>query len=314
MNNINIKISKSNIPQFNTDSFHNLFLIKCIGIGSYGYVFKISDIFCIKLLIDHVNEFDNKYTDYTETQIIEKIIDNNNFHINCNNYAIGNIQETIYKDLFHPKIDIFVNNSENIYSDSLIIKKEKVYKFNIKVGFPIIIMPLFIPLRKYDTGFIYKNNFLIKMIDNLIKAQQEFLSIGLINLDFKLSNSVIDNQKIKYIDFGIVKNIESIDFILYNKNKYFLWKSESTINSNMSHIIGINVLEFISNRIYTLCNKHILYKFLSLQNISNDIKNLIQNIIENNIDWDIFVNEFNNIKSNYNIDDIIIPLNRVILL
>lgn len=314
---LNIKIIKSNIDEYVKENVYQINLIKCIGYGSYGYIFKINDFFCIKILLDPITVYDNKYSDYNEAQIVAKII-NNNFSINCSNYSIGLIEETDY--LYNnEKINIFVNK-ERLLQDSYVIKNKKLNKFAIMVKYSVLIMPLFVSIKKYDLSIINTDEYIIKLIDILINAQKEFLSIGLINLDYKLSNTVIDSLgNIRFIDFGIIKNLININYVIDNKNRYFLWHRFETINLNMTYMIGVYILEILYGDIYlTRDNPNLieitLYKFLDLDYFSNAIKNIIEELILDKIDWADFLDKFNKIKLNYDIENIKIPFNRLMLL
>ena len=317
MSKIKIKIDKSNLNEFIPSQKYDIILKKCIGYGSYGYIFKTNfEKYAVKLLLDSADTFDLKYSDYNEVEVIDKIISSKKeFRVNCGDYAIGKIFKNIGEFLEHDNIRIYVN-TEN--SPINIESQVKNNKFIIKEYFPVIIMPLFIPLNDsiYDSNFIKNNLYICKLIDLLIISQKEMLSIGLINLDLKTQNAVMDEENnLKLIDFGIVKCIDKMEEIFNNSSKYYIWPFEKkSIEIVILYMICIFIIEIYYYRIHDIKkNKYILdfiiKDFDECNNLSDDICSLLKKALYNGIKWDDFLYEFEQIKNKFNLDEVKLPIN-----
>ena len=316
MDKVNIKIFKSNIYLFEEDKEYLINLKKCIGIGSYGYVFSINDnCYAIKLLIDSESTLNNTYTDFTEVAVVEKIIDNyQKFNVNCYFYSIGYLLKT-EKGYDSKKIDIKVNiGDEN--DSSFVIKKKKLFKFVLKEKYPVLIMPLFQKYFKnnYNNIFIRNDIYLCKLIDTLINAQKEFLSIGVINIDFKLNNILLDDDNnLRFIDFGLTRKIDNMEKDAKNDIKYFIWPfGVKKISYYLSYMICMIIMEIYYPRIYEIKTLRSVLRFVvenfdQVNTISEDIKLLIYDVFFNEVEWNEFLIRFDKIKSKYNLDIVKIP-------
>jgi len=317
MSKIKIKIDKSNLNEFVPSQKYDIILKKCIGYGSYGYIFSTNyEKYVLKLLLDSADTFDLKYSDFNEVEVIDKIISSKNkFLVNCGDYAIGKIFKNIGEFLENDNIRIYVNREDSPLKIESQVKNEK---FIIKEYFPVIIMPLFIPLNDsiYDCNFIKNNLYICKIMDLLIISQKEMLSIGLINLDLKTQNAVMDdNNNLKLIDFGIVKCIDKMEEIFNNSSKYYIWPFEKTsIEIVIPYMICIFIIEIYYYRIHDIKkNKYILdfiiKDFDECNNLSDDICSLLKKALYDGIKWDDFLEEFEKIKKEFNLDEVKLPIN-----
>jgi len=317
MDKVRIRIFKSNINEYEANMEYVVQLKKCIGIGSYGYVFSINNFsYAIKLLLDPENSSVNNYTDFTEIYVVEKILENSDkININCNNYSIGYILKMEQENQVNKKINIYVNDDDE-NRDSIIIKKKKMYKFILREKYPILIMPLFYKYFKnnFNNLFIRNDIYLCKLIDTLINAQKELLSIGIINVDFKLNNILFDdNNNLRFIDFGINRKIENIDKDALNDIKYFIWPfGVKKLNCYLSYMICMIIIEIYYPRIYEVKTlrsvlRFVVENFEQVNTISEDIKLLIYDVFFKDLDWNNFLIRFDKIKSKYNLDIVKIP-------
>lgn len=320
MSKILVKIKKSNIDNFKPENEHELYLEKCLGLGSYGYIFKF-DNFAIKILQDKEESFDENYCDLNEIQTVEKFIElNPNFQVICNKYCTGNILYQEEQKLVDGKINIFVNNYSNQDEiNSVVIKKRKRNIFQIFHNYPIIIMPIFIPYDKntFENSFIRKDIYILKLLDYLVNATNEMLSIGLVNLDLKSNNSVIDNNgDLKIIDFGMVKKIDKMNNIFTNEIKYYIWPfGKSTISQCLSYMVAAFIIEIYYPKFYNIktnsrLKKFILDNFGDILTLPFDIKDLIINTLIYGMDWEDFVSEYSKIKQYYDLSKIKIPFRK----
>ena len=166
MNKISVNIYHSNLKNYEINKVYEITAIKSIGNGSYGYIFLTSQYDVIKLIPENPNELKDGYTDFTEENVIKKIIDNkSNFNINNNKYSIGKIIQTepvIKKEkIIHP-IEFLVNISGIKESDinySSIIKNRKKQKFALYETNIVIIMPNYLSFYSYIEIFPIKKEF-----------------------------------------------------------------------------------------------------------------------------------------------------------
>jgi hypothetical protein len=166
MNKISVNIYHSNLKNYEINKVYEITAIKSIGNGSYGYIFLTNTYDVIKLIPENPNESKDDYTDFTEENVIKKIIDNkSNFNINNNKYSIGKIIQTepvIKKEnLIHP-IEFLVNISGISESDinySSIIKNRKKQKFALYETNTVIIMPNYLSFYNYIEIFTSRKEF-----------------------------------------------------------------------------------------------------------------------------------------------------------
>lgn len=316
MSKIKIKIDKSNLNEFLPTQKYDIILKKCIGYGSYGYIFTTNhEKYVLKLLLDSEDTFDLKYSDYNEVEVIDKIISSNNdFLVNCGNYAIGKIFKNIGDFLENQNIRIYVNRENSPLKIESQVKNEK---FIIKEFFPVIIMPLFTPLNDsiYDCNFIKNNLYICKLIDLLIISQKEMLSIGLINLDLKTQNAVMDDKNnLKLIDFGIVKCIDKMEEIFNNSTKYYIWPFEKkSIEIVIPYMICIFVVEIYYYRIHDIKKNRFILDFIikdfdDCNFLSDDICLLLKKALYEGIKWNDFLDEFEQIKNKFNLEEVKLPI------
>jgi len=315
MNSVKIKIGKSNINYFENEKIYELTLTKCCGFGSYGFIFKTNiENYVIKILLDPEETYDVKYSDYNEVDVIDKIIDKNNFTVNNNIFATGSL---IKSDEFipnHKKISVYVNEKDALVKlNCIVIKKKRVEKFILKEGFPIIIMPYFLPLYSIsiDPMIIKKDILICKLIDSLIKATNEFLEIGFINMDLKMNNAVVDEENnLRFIDFGMIRNVDKINDFFKNDSKYYIWPLETNLYIKIiPYMICIFILELYYPRINFIKNnatllERILDNFNYQEGVSQEIKFLLRKVLLESYDWNNFLEEFNIIKKKYDMDSV----------
>lgn len=314
MNLIKIFITDSSFIEIPQNFEYEFFLEKCIGYGSYGLVFSCTEYnLAVKILTDSSENFDKDFTDYHECEVVKQIIDHKeNFQINCNQYAVGNIVINEAEYDYDADINIQVNKKDSDQKYPSIIRlKDKVKRFILYENYKAIVMPIFIPLYKFinDNTFIKIDIYLCKMIDLLVRSCDEFISIGLINMDIKINNAVLDeNGDFRFIDFGMVRSLRKIDDNFDNESKYYIWPFANTkISHYIPYMIAIFVLEIFYSKVhnYKNTNETLIFaidRFSLLISLSTEIKELIKKSILNLIEYQEFRNEFNKIKSKYNLD------------
>lgn len=318
MTTIKVFINNSSINNFIPSNEYSLTLSECIGCGSYGIIFKIKNSeYVIKILFDD-NCFDEDITDFSETEVIDKMIKDKNIKVNCNQYATVFLKNVENQFPIDGPINIFVNNRNSpIHIDSIVFYKRKQIKFSLLDDYQGIIMPYFIPLNNIitDTSFIRNELFLCKILDLLIESTKELINLDFLNLDIKIANAVVDKDyNLRFIDFGIIKRIEKINDNHTNKTKYYIWPlTIKKYSQYLSYMIGIFIMEFYYEHIHRIkYNRRLLETIMNtfdtLETISNDVKKLLRNMLIDGIEWKNLVDNFNNIKNKYDIENVILPL------
>jgi len=318
MSKIKIFIKNSNIPDFSINKEYDIELEKCIGYGSYGFIFQIFNNLAIKLLLDPIDKFDDEYSDYNETDVINKIINNSEkIQVNCNSYCLGFIKKYRGKFKENEKIRIYVNREDTpVKMCSSISKNKSSLKFYIFENYPVIIMPYFTMLNEINVNSLIIRNeeFLCKIIDTLINSLNELLQIGLINLDLKINNAVLDkNDNLRFIDFGLIKNIDKINNKFENKVNYYIWpKEEIEIEYYLSYMICIFILEIYYCRVHNIKNnknllKSIIETFMKIDTISEEMKILLEETLLEKKRWNDFIDSFYKIKLKYDLTNIKVP-------
>jgi len=300
-----LKIKKSSLVGFNRDGEYIVNILKCIGSGSYGYIFLMDyNNYVMKILVDE--EIEESLTDYDEISIIDKIIDNKGLEINNRKYAYGEIM-TRGKENFVRKGSIFLNFNEkdekNIKS-SFISKNGRRRIFNLYQNNKVIIMPLFVSFydyKKLANVYIKKEKILFIFINCLIKSVDELLEMGLINIDLKMNNIMIDeNNKLKIIDFGMILNSDKLDKKMEHNIKYYIWPNNRNFTYSMiiSYMISVFILEIIyENNVYEFHRDSSMINFcvnnfLNSSIYSSEFKELIKQSLIDGLDFNKFKEKF----------------------
>ena len=328
MNKISVNIYHSNLKNYEINKVYEITAIKSIGNGSYGYIFLTSQYDVIKLIPENPNELKDDYTDFTEENVIKKIIDNkSNFNINNNKYSIGKIIQTepvIKKEkIIHP-IEFLVNISgisEININYSSIIKNRKKQKFALYETNIVIIMPHYLCFYNYIEMFpnrkIFKSEQIILfLVSKLIQSIDELITINIINIDIKMNNIMFDKKMdIKIIDYGLTKSYEHLFSKIETEVKYYVWSNNPQFNYNnqLCYMMSIFILEIIfDKRVPDIQNnpeyiKYVLYDLFSQNFISTEIKKLLKESILVGIDYPIYKEAIQKKMKEYNWDDFTIP-------
>ena len=328
MNKISVNIYHSNLKNYEINKVYEITAIKSIGNGSYGYIFLTSQYDVIKLIPENPNQLKDDYTDFTEENIIKKIIDNkSNFNINNNKYSIGKIIQTelvIKKEkIIHP-IEFLVNisgisESNIIYSS--IIKNRKKQKFALYETNTVIIMPHYLSFYSYIEIFPSRKEFkseqtILFFVSKLIQSIDELLTINIINIDIKMNNIMFDKKmNMKIIDYGLTKSVNNLNSKIETDVKYYAWSNNPkfTYNNQLCYMLSIFFLEIIfDKRVPDIQNnldyiKFLLIDLLSQHYISNELKTLVKDSISTGIDYQIYKNIIQKKMQEYNWEDFTIP-------
>ena len=260
MNKISVNIYHSNLKNYEINKVYEITAIKSIGNGSYGYIFLTNAYDVIKLIPENPNESKDDYTDFTEENVIKKIIDNkSNFNINNNKYSIGKIIQTepvIKKEKLIHSIEFLVNISGISESDinySSIIKNRKKQKFALYETNTVIIMPNYLSFYSYIEIFPSRKEFkseqtILFFVCKLIQSIDELLTINVINIDIKMNNIMFDKKmNIKIIDYGLTKSANNLNSKIETDVKYYAWSNnpEFTYNNQLCYMLSIFFLEII---------------------------------------------------------------------
>ena len=328
MNKISVNIYHSNLKNYEINKVYEITAIKSIGNGSYGYIFLTNQYDVIKIIPENPNESKDDYSDFTEEDVIKKIIDNkSNFNINNNKYSIGKIIQTepiIKKDtLIHP-IEFLVNISGASESDinySSIIKNRKKQKFALYETNTVIIMPHYLSFYNYIEIFPSRKEFkseqtILFFVSKLIQSIDELLTIHVINIDIKINNIMFDKKmNMKIIDYGLTKSAHNLNSKIETDVKYYAWSNnpEFTYNNQLCYMLSIFVLEIIfDKRVPDIQDnpdhiKYVLYDLMNQHSISNELKKLVKESINTGIDYQIYKNEIQKKMQEYNWEDFTIP-------
>ena len=328
MNKISVNIYHSNLKNYEINKVYEITAIKSIGNGSYGYIFLTNTYDVIKLIPENPNELKDDYTDFTEENVIKKIIDNkSNFNINNNKYSIGKIIQTEpvkkKEKIIHP-IEFLVNISgisEIDINYSSIIKNRKKQKFALYETNTVIIMPNYLSFYSYIEIFPSRKEFkseqtILFFLSKLIQSIDELLTIDIINIDIKMNNIMFDKKmNMKIIDYGLTKSANNLNSKIETDVKYYAWSNnpEFTYNNQICYMLSIFFLEIIfNNRVPDIQTKpenmkYILYDLVTQQYISNELKKLVKESINTGIDYQIYKNEVQKKMQEYNWEDFTIP-------
>ena len=325
MNKISVNIYHSNLKNYEINKVYEITAIKSIGNGSYGYIFLTNTYDVIKIIPENPNESKDDYTDFTEENVIKKIIDNkSNFNINNNKYSIGKIIQTepvIKKEKIIYSIEFLVNISGISESDinySSIIKNRKKQKFALYETNTVIIMPNYLSFYSYIEIFPSRKEFkseqtILFFVSKLIQSIDELLTINVINIDIKMNNIMFDKKmNIKIIDYGLTKSANNLNSKIETDVKYYAW-SKFTYNNQLCYMLSIFFLEIIfDKRVPNIQEnpdhiKYVLYDFISQNYISNELKKLVKDSINTGIDYQIYKNEIQKKMQEYNWEDFTIP-------
>lgn len=328
MNKISVNIYHSNLKNYEINKVYEITAIKSIGNGGYGFIFLTNQHDVIKLIPENPNESKDDYSDFTEENVIKKIIDNkSNFNINNNKYSIGKIIQTdpiIKKEkIIHP-IEFLINTSGINESDinySSIITNRKKQKFALYETNTVIIMPHYLCFYNYIEIFPNRKEFrseqiIIFFVSKLIQSIDELLTINVINIDIKMNNIMFDKKmNIKIIDYGLTKSSNNLNSKIETDVKYYAWSNnpEFTYNNQLCYMLSIFFLEIIfDKRVPDIQNnpeyiKYVLYDFISQTYISNELKKLVKESINTGIDYEIYKNEIQKKMQEYNWEDFTIP-------
>jgi serine/threonine protein kinase len=328
MNKISVNIYHSNLKNYEINKVYEITAIKSIGNGSYGYIFLTNTYDVIKLIPENPNELKDDYTDFTEENVIKKIIDNkSNFNINNNKYSIGKIIQTEpvkkKEKIIHP-IEFLVNISgisEIDINYSSIIKNRKKQKFALYETNTVIIMPNYLCFYNYIEMFpnrkIFKSEQIILfLVSKLIQSIDELITINIINIDIKMNNIMFDKKMdMKIIDYGLTKSYTNFNSKIDTDVKYYAWSNNPnfTYNNQLCYMLSIFILEIIFDKRVTDIQtkpdnmKYILYDLAIQQYISNELKILVKDSINTGIDYQIYKNEIQKKMQEYNWEDFTIP-------
>ena len=328
MNKISVNIYHSNLKNYEINKVYEITAIKSIGNGSYGYIFLTNTYDVIKLIPENPNESKDDYTDFTEENVIKKIIDNkSNFNINNNKYSIGKIIQTepvIKKEKIIHSIEFLVNISGISESDinySSIIKNRKKQKFALYETNTVIIMPNYLSFYSYIEIFPSRKEFkseqtILFFVSKLIQSIDELLTINVINIDIKMNNIMFDKKmNIKIIDYGLTKSANNLNSKIETDVKYYAWSNnpEFTYNNQLCYMLSIFFLEIIFDKRVTNIQenpdhiKYVLYDLMNQHSISNELKKLVKESINTGIDYQIYKNEIQKKMQEYNWEDFTIP-------
>lgn len=328
MNKISINIHHSNLKNYEINKIYELTAVKSIGNGGYGYIFLTNQYDVIKIIPENPNELKDEYSDFTEENVIKRIIDNkNNFNINNNKYSIGKIVQTepiIKKEkIIHP-IEFIINPigiKETELNYSSIITNRKKQKFALYETNTVIIMPHYLSFYNYIELFPSRKEFkseqtILFLLSKLIQSVDELLTINIINIDIKMNNIMFDKKMdMKIIDFGLTKSFNNFNLKIDTDVKYYAWSNnpEFTYNYQICYMLSIFVLEIIfDKRVPDFQNnpdyiKYVLYDFAYQDYISNELKKLVNDSINLGIDYQIYKHEIQKKMQEYNWEDYTIP-------
>jgi hypothetical protein len=329
MNKLFVNIHHSNLKNYEINKNYEITAIKSIGNGGYGFIFLTNQNDVIKIIPENPDESKDDYFDFTEENVVQKIIENkNNFKINNNKYAIGKIINKEYieqdnKKIIH-SIEFIINIpgiKETEINYSSIITNRKKQKFVIYQTNTILIMPYYLNFYNYLEIFPNRKQFkseqvILFFISKLIQSIDELISINIINIDIKINNIMFDKKMdMKIIDFGLTKSYANLYSKIETDFKYYVWSNnpEFTYNNQLCYMISIFALELIfDKRVTEIQNnqeslKFILYDFMLQHNISNELKKLIKESINFGFDYQIYKEEIHKRMQEYIWEDFTIP-------
>ena len=328
MNKLNISIHNSNLENYEINKIYEITTIKSIGNGGYGFIFLTNTYDVIKIIPENPNETRDDYSDFSEENVIKKIIDNkNNFKINNNKYAFGKIikkDQSLIEDKIINQIELIVNTPGiqeiNIKYSSITTNRKK-QKFILYETNSVIIMPHYLCFYNYIEIFPNRKLFkseqtIIFFLSKLIQSIDELLTINIINIDIKMNN-IMFNKKMdmKIIDYGLTKSYTNLNSKIETDVKYYAWSSnpEFTYNNQLCYMLSIFVLEIIfDKRVTDIQNnpdnlKYILYDLIHQNCVSNELKKIINESINIGVDYQLFKDDIHKKMQEYNWDNFTIP-------
>lgn len=328
MNNIYLNVINSNLKKIDKCRNYDISLIKYISSGSYGIIFMTNiENYVAKIFFeDKTKKSDiSDYTDFHETETVEKIINNKSmFNFCCSDYAYGKLLIEDYSSdensQSDQEINIYINENFSLSPFESEIGGEINKKFYLFEGNFVILLPIYIDFRDH-IEFIGKNMFLnemflMRLIYILILAVEEQRKIGIINIDLKMSNLMVDkNNKLKLIDFGFAKSVEKKDENFQIQDKYFIWPNRSRgykYDDITAYMISIIIFELVFERkINNLTKNQNLLNFfiLDFSNISyfsQTFKEFITNPLKIPVSFEKFKKEYFEI-TNIDFDDLTLP-------
>jgi len=306
MNEININIKKSNFT-FLEPGDYVIKLLKCIGSGSYGYVF-LTDLKNLSIKIgfgDYKEHELLEMVEYDEIFTVNKIISENpDFKINCSKYAFGILLPKKNEEGFN-NINIIVNKKgEKEYSN--VNKSGRNKKVLFYEGNDVLLMPTYVSYYDYcrclSSNFFKNEVVLIVLLKSLIISVEELKQVGLVNIDVKLNNMMIDeNNNLKIVDFGLVK-----DFIKWKEIfdpldiNYYIWPKEKCLLTEMiSYMLSMVIFEVLfEDKVFILQGKKserlekYLEEFLEFKTISKELKHLIYHSLKYKMTFEEFKEKF----------------------
>ena len=328
MNKIYVNINHSNLKNYEINKLYEINAIKSIGNGGYGYIFLTNQYDVIKIIPENPDEEKEDYSDFSEENVVKKIIENkNNFKINNNKYAIGKItqnEEIAAKNKFIHPIEFIINtpgtNQTEIKYSSIITNRKK-QKFALYETNTVIIMPHYLCFYNYIESFPNRKIFkceqtILFFLSKLIQGIDELLTINIINIDIKMNNIMFDKKMdMKIIDYGLTKSYTNLYSKIETDAKYYAWSNnpEFTYNNQLCYMLSIFILEIIfDKRVPDIQNnidnlKYLLYDLMIHTTISNELKKLIKESINIGVDYNIYKEEIQKKMQEYNWEDFTIP-------
>lgn len=337
MNKIYVNIINSNLPKLVRKYNYEVNLLKCIGSGSYGYIFLTDiDNYAVKILTEY-NDKENReeFSDYSEIDVVNRIIDKKiKMTINNDKYGYGKLMDKYNFDNLtkkkiennankkNPGIYINVNIQDGLKIDYSVIKKrEKIKTFLVYDNNDIIFMPIYLPFMDYiesfNNGIIFRNeSVLCLFVKKLLKSVDELLKINMINIDLKMNNVMIDKKlQMKIIDFGMIMNKDKINDLMNLKVKYYIWPHNRNFSYSMviPYMIIIFVLEVLfKSNVYGLQKddfalKSILDEVDFLLFLSKEFKEIIFNVLIEGMELEEFRTKMNEIFSKYDLEELEMP-------
>ena len=314
---LKLNVIKSNLEGLNGGGAYGVNLMKCIGSGSYGYIFLMDfRNYVMKILLEE--EESDGITDIKEMDVVDKIIENGNLLVNNVNYAFGKISMDDDKNVL-TDLDKRVRRSSYIYlhlngkgekelKESVISKNGKRRSFNLFQNNSVIVMPLYISFYDYleqNSRFFKKEVILSNFMNLLVKSVEELLELGYINIDLKMNNVMIDEgNRMRIVDFGMVVRSNMIDKKMDNKVKYYIWPRNKNFTYSMviSYMISVFVMEVLYGRsVYEFCKDKTvlnlcLNDFNEIEVFSVKFKKLIMMSLIDGLEFSKFKEYFSELK------------------
>jgi serine/threonine protein kinase len=328
MNKICVNINHSNLQSYEINKIYEITAIKSIGNGGYGYIFLTNQYDVIKIIPENPNEEKEDYSDFSEENVVKKIIENkNNFKINNNKYAIGKISKNeemgINNKIIHP-IEFIINTpgvDEKKIKYSSIISNRKKQKFVLYETNTVIIMPHYFCFYNYIESFPNRKLFkceqtILFFLSKLIQSIDELLTINIFNIDIKMNNIMFDKKMdMKIIDYGLTKSYTNLYLKIDIDVKYYVWSNnpEFTYNNQICYMLSIFILEIIfDKRVHDIQNnpdnlKYVLYDLMIQNILSNELKTIVKDSINKGVDYQIYKEVVQKKMQDYNWEDFTIP-------